>query len=97
MGSLPEGLLFLRFGPEQTEYDEKTWLPPLLPGVLPSTLLAVDFTDRSREPLPAGVIPRSVRWVRLWSRYWYRHGDLSDVEVPLPPCAQLEWYRYEPC
>ena len=88
VGSLPEGLLCLRFG-VSTEWVEP--LPPLQPGVLPSTLLAIDFADRYIQPLPAGVIPQSVRWVRLPSEL----RDLDDdeqIEVVLPPHAELSWF-----
>ena len=79
--SLPEELLFLRFIPGPNN------LPPLQPGVLPSTLLGVDLTDRHTHPLPAGVIPSSVRWVRLYSRYRHEH-----VEAVLPAQAECVWY-----
>ena len=59
VGSLPEGLLFLGF--HLDGWDDPP-LPPLQPGVLPSTLLGIDF-DNYRQPLPAGVVPSSVRCV----------------------------------
>ena len=82
VGSLPEGLLFLRFNPGPSI------LPALQPGVLPSTLLAVDFTNRYKNPLSAGVIPSSVRWVRL--PRWYRDGC---IEAVLPARAECAWFE----
>ena len=87
--SLPEVLLFLCFRSSQLKYPE-CLLPPLLPGVLRSTLLGVDFSDRYRQPLPAGIIPPSVRWVRLSSRY----RDVP-IEVVLPAHAEVRWYSVD--
>ena len=81
VGSLPEGLLFLSFSPGPSI------LPALQPGALPSTLLGIDLTNRCKHPLPAGVIPSSVRWVRLPSRYRCEH-----IEAVLPAHAEVRWY-----
>ena len=85
VGSLPEGLLSLAFHPRGAGGAR---LPPLLPGVLPSTLLSVDFADRYEHPLPANIIPPSVRWIRLSISY----RD-ARVEAVLPPCAVRCWWR----
>ena len=61
--------------------------PLLQPGVLPSTLLAIDFSDRYGESIPAGVIPSSVRWMRLPA--WCADGD---IEVVLPARVVVVWY-----
>ena len=55
-GSLLEGLLFLSFFP-----NGDCFFLPLQPAVLPSTLLAIDSTDRYSRPLPVGITPPSVR------------------------------------
>ena len=54
--------------------------------MLPSTLLGVGFTDRYRQPLPAGIIPPSARWIRLWYRF-----RVKRVEVLLPALAECVW------
>ena len=92
LGSLPEGLLFLRFVPwSWGSYAEKSYGPTLLPGVLPSTLLGLDLSNRYAKPLPLGVIPSGVRWVRLdGSRY--RGEQELGKRVILPPQAELVWY-----
>ena len=83
---LPEGLLFLCFRSSQLKYPE-CLLPPLLPGVLRSTLLGVDFSDRYRQPLPAGITPPSVRRVWLWRQYRDQR-----VDVVLPAHVERVWY-----
>ena len=85
VGSLPERLLFLFFLERDPNFP---LLLPLQPGVLPSTLIGIDFTDRCETPLPAGVIPLSVRWVRLWERYRNQH-----IAVVLPPDAECQWFH----
>ena len=92
MRSLPEGLLFLSFHPLMHPESRSLWNPPsklsrLRPGVLPSTLLGIDFTDRYEHPIPAGVIPSSARWVRLWSGYRDEH-----IEAVLPARAEVSWW-----
>ena len=87
MGSLPEGLIFLWFEPQ---VHAALRLRPLVPGVLPSTLLGVDFTTRYDHPLPAGVIPSSVRWIRLPNRY----RD-ENIEAVLPAHAEVSWFSIE--
>ena len=49
VGSLPDGLLFLRF--DSLPSASLCPLPRLHPGVLPSTLLGIDFQDRYARPL----------------------------------------------
>ena len=66
-GSLPERLLFIRYLPRPSFVQSQN-LPGLQPGVLPSTLLGINFTDRYKADIPAGIIPPSVRWLRLPSR-----------------------------
>ena len=88
VGSLPEGLLFLRLHPDSDVHLYHPLQPPLQPGVLPSTLRAIDFTDRQSHPIPAGIIPLSVRWVRLWSRY----RD-EDIEAVPPAHAECTWFE----
>ena len=83
MRSLPERLLFLGFGCEMYNTPK---LPRLQPGVLPSTLLGIDLADRYDYPLSAGIIPSSVRWVRLWSGYRDEH-----IEAALPAHAECVW------
>ena len=90
VGSLPEGLLFLRLHPDSDVHLYHPLQPPLQPGVLPSTLRAIDFTDRQSHPIPAGIIPLSVRWVRLWSRY----RD-EDIEAVPPAHAECRWYSVD--
>ena len=85
VGSLPEGLQFLRFLPNAST---KTVLRRLELAVLPSTLLAVDFTDRCIQPLPAGLIPPRVRWIRLHSRY----RNPLDVHAVLPAHTLCSFY-----
>ena len=81
---LQVGSLCFLFGGSETR------LPPLQPGVLPSTLLGVDFTDRYHHPLLAGVIPPSVRWLRLPS--WYRK---RRVEAVLPAHPEVRWFSVD--
>ena len=85
-GSLPAGLQFLRFLPNDST---KKLLRRLEPGVLPSTLLGIDFSNRCIQPLPAGIIPPAVRWIRLSSRY----RDPLDVQAVLPPLAECTFYE----
>ena len=80
-GALPEGLQFLRL----RYHDER--VPPLPPGALPSTLLGLDLGDSCRHPLPAGVVPHSVQWVRLGP--WYRD---EGIECVLPAHTERRWY-----
>ena len=70
-GALPEGLLFLRL------LCHNGRLPAVPPGALPSTLLGLDLGGYYRHPLPAGVVPHSVQWVRLGP--WYRDGRIEAV------------------
>ena len=83
VGSLPEGLLFLRL---QQRLEDAWLLLPLRPRV-PSTLRSVDSTYRDLHPLPAGIIPSSVQWVCLWRRYRVEH-----IEAVLPTHAEVRWY-----
>ena len=86
VGSLPEGLLYLRFLPLSRS---RARLPPLQPGVLPSTLLGLDLSNRlADEQQLAGVIPQSVRWLRLSTRL-----RREDVEAELACHAEVVWYE----
>ena len=76
-GALPEGLQFLRLRFE-------TLLPP---GALPSTLLGLDLGDEYQHPLPAGVVPHSVQWIRLGR--WYEDGR---IEAVLPAHTERRWH-----
>ena len=87
VGALPEGLLFLRAEPD-SRYPPSL-LAPFQPGVLPSTLLGLDLSNRCVAPLPSDVIPLSVRWVRLSSKY----RD-ERIEAVLPPLAECRWFEY---
>ena len=71
--SLPEGLQFLRLRCHSDRF------PALPPGSLPSTLLGLDLGDLYKHPLPAGVVPHSVQWIRLGR--WYRGGTV-DAALP---------------
>ena len=84
LGSLPDGLLLLRFLPTHSSAPK---LPPVLPGVLPSTLLGLDFTNRYHAALLAGVVPASVRWVRLPREY-----DDERTQAVLPPHAERSFF-----
>ena len=60
--------------------------------MLPSTLLGVDFTNRFQQPESLGVIPLSVRWVRLPDRY---SDEPISMMLLLPAHAKVEWYSDE--
>ena len=83
--SLPEGLLFFRFNCQWPASQ-----PPLQPGVLPSTLLGIDFANFYHHPLPAGVVPSAVQWIRLSSRY----RD-ERIEAVLSPYTEVRWCSHE--
>ena len=87
LGSLPDGLLYLRFTSQQSGVQPH--LLSLHPGVLPSTLLGLDLSNRCVQPLSAGVIPPSVRWVRLSSRY-----RNEGIEAKLSPQAKVTWWEH---
>ena len=87
LGSLPDGLRFLECGRQLIDSD--LMLPPLPPRVLlPSTPLGLDLSDRYFHPLLPGVIPCSVRWLRLSSAY----RD-EGIEVVLPTDAEVVWFE----
>ena len=81
VGSLPEGLLFLCFQP----HKPPSLLLPLQPGVLQSTLLSLDLSNRHLHLLPAGIIPSGVRWLCLSERY-----PAENIEAALPPHAEIQ-------
>ena len=88
VGSLPEGLLFFRLEPQGLARTSSLFAP-LHPGVLPSTLLGIDLADRCERPIPAGVFPSGVRWIRLSTRYRDQH-----IEAALPPHAECTGYSF---
>ena len=92
-GILPHGLRSLLYSGEWQRPLQPA-LPPRHPALLPRRAgaehqlqPAVDFSNRCLQPLHAGVLSSSLRWVRVWSRY----RD-ERIKVVLPPKAQLKWY-----
>ena len=92
--SLPQGLLYLRFIP--FDISRLPVLPPLLPGVLPpSTLLSLDLSDRCHgEQQLAGVLPSSLRWLRLPESFG--RPDIEAVLSSHAPHAHCDWVVTRP-
>ena len=80
-GQLNDGLLYLFFVPGSGTYEQQ-----LEPGVLPSSLVALDLSDRYRRELREGVVPASVRWIGLHRCYE------TKVKAVLPAGVERFWW-----
>ena len=80
-GSLPDGLQLLAFHPKAA------FQHPLLPGLIPASVIAISLGAGYKQQLVAGAIPATVRWLRLPAAF--ASLELSSV---VPQSTRVVWW-----
>ena len=79
----------VRYGLELLSFDSLSYFAhPLLPGVIPTSVISVSLGQRYEVELLAGSIPDSVKWARLPDAY--RAKELTSV---LPASTRVLWHE----